>query len=88
MIHRALPQIYFSGLRILKETYKALVLQGVLPTFDMRPVTGLPLQAGTYIQELLDAPGRYTTVTSDQPKMVLTNDPRSDAVKVRVFKNM
>ncbi|KAF8338691.1 hypothetical protein F5887DRAFT_1077626 [Amanita rubescens] len=46
----------------------------------MRPVTGPP-QAGTYIQELLDAPGKYTTMTSDQPKMVLTNDPQSDAAK-------
>jgi len=53
----------------------------------MRPVTGPP-QAGTYIQELLDTPGRYTTVTSDQPKIVLTNVPHSDAAKVMVFKDM
>ncbi len=49
----------------LEETYKALVLQGVPPTFKMRPVTG-PLQTGTYIQELLDAPGKYTMVNSDR----------------------
>jgi len=71
--------------KFLMKTYKALVLQGALPTLRMRPVTG-PLQTDTYIQELRDAPGRYTTLIRNQPKFVLTNDPQS--AKVRTLKDM
>lgn len=50
----------------------------------MRPVTGPP-QTGTYIQEPLDAHGKYTTVNSDGSKFGVTADPK-DATKARVFR--
>ena len=66
--------------------YKALGLRGVPPTSKMRPVTG-PLQTGTYVVELVEDPGKYPTVNSDRSKLTFTNDPRSDAAKVRMFKD-
>ncbi|KAF8345482.1 hypothetical protein F5887DRAFT_1074536 [Amanita rubescens] len=47
----------------------------------MRPATG-PLQTGTYISDLVDAPGKYTTVKGDRSKLALTDDSRTeDAAK-------
>ncbi len=53
----------------------------------MHPVTGT-LQTGTYISELVEDPGKYVIVNSDRSKLAFTNDPRSDAAKVRVFKDL
>jgi len=53
----------------------------------MRPFTG-PVQTGTYIFELAETPGEYWTVSSDRSKFTFTNDSRSDAAKVSVFKDM
>ncbi|KAF8345445.1 hypothetical protein F5887DRAFT_1074499 [Amanita rubescens] len=46
----------------------------------MRPVTG-PLQTGTYISEIVETPGKYSTVNSEQSKFTFTKDSRSDAAK-------
>ncbi len=54
----------------------------------MRPATG-PLQTGTYISELVEVPGRYTTVKDDRSKLTLTDESRTeDAVKVSVFNDL
>ena len=58
------------------------------PKFEMRPATG-PLQTGTYISELVEVPGRYTTVKDDRSKLTLTDESRTeDAVKVSVFNDL
>jgi len=90
MSYRALPHVSYTSLgldKFLQETYKALGLRGDPPTFKMRPFTG-PLQTGTYVSELVETPGKYTTVNSDRSKFTFTNDPRSDAAKVRMFKDL
>ncbi len=51
----------------------------------MRPITG-PVQTGTYMIELVEDPGKYTTVNSDKSKFAVTKNSRNDAAKVRVFK--
>lgn len=52
----------------------------------MRPATGL-LKTGTYISELVAAPGKYTTVKDDRSKLTLT-DESQNAVKVSVFNDL
>ena len=84
MSYRALPHVSYTSLgldKFLKET------RGDPPTFKMRPFTG-PLQTGTYVSELVETPGKYTTVNSDRSKFTFTNDPRNDAAKVRMFKDL
>lgn len=86
-VRRALPSAKHTSLGFdndsRKHIYKALGLQGLHPTFKMRLATG-PLHTGRYIPELVQNPGQYPIVNSDASKLTFTNDPRSDAAKVRV----